>query len=198
MSKPVLLASRQPVMYIRARHPRPTATLKQVSPSPRNSLSSLQCQGPRWNQGICGSSHQCRTRPTEFISPFKFFFIPFYRFSEFTCFPPPSAHLPFILLSHISNTYLPSLPHLSGARAEGCRKKQYLNHILVFGLFRLISRQHKLAALNVLVPRLFFFLSMQPPTSCSLDLYHGEERCRTRLKINQSKFWPAVPCASKT
>lgn len=40
MSKPVLLASSQPVMYIWARHPHPTSLLKQVRPSQRNLNSS--------------------------------------------------------------------------------------------------------------------------------------------------------------
>lgn len=44
----------------------------------------------------------------------------------------------------------------------------------------------------------FFFLSIQPPTSCSLDLHHREEHSRTRSEINQSKFWPAVTCVSMT
>lgn len=122
MSKPVLLASRQPMMSTRARHPHPPATLKQVRPSRRNSPSSLQCQGPPSSQGICDSSRQRRTCPTEFISLFKFSSIPFYKFSEFTCFPLLLLAPHFILLSHISNTYLPSLPHLCWAQAEGGRK----------------------------------------------------------------------------
>lgn len=40
MSKPVLLASSQPVVYIWARHPHPTSLLKQVRPSQQNLLNS--------------------------------------------------------------------------------------------------------------------------------------------------------------
>lgn len=122
MSKPVLLASRQPMMYIRARHPHPTAMLKQARPPNRNSLSSSKCQRPHWNQGICDSSSRCGTCPTEFTSLFVFFSIPFYRCSEFTCFPLPLLAPHLILLSHFSNTYLPSLPHRCWAQAEGGRK----------------------------------------------------------------------------
>jgi len=86
------------------------------------------------------------------------------------------------LLMHISNAYLSSLPHLSIKW-----KNRYLNYILVFQIFRQRRRARQACyseCFGAETP-----LSIQPPTSCSLDLYHREDHSRTRLKINRNRFW---------